>query len=73
MSDLMKSYVWIKADRVRGLDEDWRLDPAGQLIWWHAYGDRNSLFGWELGHIVPRAAGALTSFSICRPNIGAPI
>ncbi len=54
----MKVLAWDRAQPVFGLDSrQWRLDVAGRIICWMAYGDRSHAYGWELGHIAARIEG----------------
>ena len=63
MSDFRKNNVWNSARQAIGLDPQlWRIDPAGRIIYWHAYGDRNNDFGWEIGHITALAEGGFDAF-----------
>jgi len=44
-----------------------RLDELGNIIQRDKYGDRKSLFGWEIDHIVPRECGGSDDVSNLRP------
>lgn len=58
MSDSLKQYLWQRAKPILGYDSNiWRLDFAGRTIRWNDYGNRNSSYGWEFGHIVAKADG----------------
>ena len=49
--------VWEKAQSVYGEDpREWRRDDEGWWIRFCDYGDRDSMFGWEIDHYpIPRA------------------
>ena len=50
--------VWQLAIPVEGFSPDQiRRDYAGALIMKEYYGDRNSIFGWEIDHIIPIEKG----------------
>jgi hypothetical protein len=34
-----------------------KVARCGRLIWWLAYGDRESVFGWEVDHRIPVRLG----------------
>jgi hypothetical protein len=44
-----------------------RTDELGNIIQRDKYGDRTSLFGWEIDHIVPKAYGGSDDLSNLRP------
>ena len=44
-----------------------RLDEQGNIIQRDKYGDRKSLFGWEIDQIVPRELGGSDDISNLRP------
>jgi hypothetical protein len=46
--------VWEKGSSVPGLDPSlWRRDDYGELIYRYDFGNRDSLYGWEVDHIDP--------------------
>jgi len=46
--------VWEKANIVEGKDPDlWGADGHGILIYRHHYGNSDSVFGWDVCHIIP--------------------
>ncbi len=48
--------VWNRASAVGGYDPTrFRKDACGAWIMWDKYGDTDSLYGWEVDHIVPQA------------------
>lgn len=60
--------VWQKAAIVPGYDPArWRKDACGAWMYWGAYGDRNSAFGWEVDHIVPKSDGGPDDLTNLRP------
>lgn len=53
-----RSLVWSMATIVPGVD--WnirRKDACGAWIDWAAFGDRNSIVGWEIDHKIPLSKG----------------
>lgn len=64
--DVIKA-VWEKATIVEGFDKDrYRKDPAGAFIQWDKYGDRNSIYGWEIDHVYPKDKGGTDLFGNLR-------
>ena len=60
--------VWEKADTVLGCNPDeWRKDQKGAWIYYNAYGDRTSDYGWEIDHITPLSNGGQDILSNVRP------
>lgn len=54
-----KLEVWGKAGRVWGKYSQTRLirkDCYGNEIHWKKYGDTSSKYGWEIDHVIPKAA-----------------
>ncbi len=46
--------VWLKARTIPGKDSNtYRKDSCGAEIKLNEYGNRNSMYGWEVDHIVP--------------------
>ena len=46
--------VWTKGSIVPGEDPTmWRRDHHGNLIRFDDYGNRDSVYGWEIDHITP--------------------
>jgi hypothetical protein len=55
--ELRLRLMWSKASPVPGYPPDvYRVDRFGAWIAWVEYGQQ-SLYGWEMDHIVPRASG----------------
>ena len=49
-------YVWNRATIVEGFDKNrFRKDACGAWILRDKYGDNDSLYGWEIDHIVPQS------------------
>ena len=60
--------IWEKASSVNGYDSSkWRKDACGAWMYWGVYGDRNSAFGWEVDHIVPKSVGGSDDLENLRP------
>ena len=73
---MMKQYVdasiikavWNKAIPVAGYNPAiCRKDMAGAWIVFDAYGDTNSVFGWEIDHKVPLARGGSSNLYNLQP------
>lgn len=53
-----KQKVWEKARIVYGCDPgQWRKDECGAWMNWNHYGRRDSTFGWEFHHMIPKSHG----------------
>ena len=66
--EALKLAVWDKGEEIPDYDPDvWRHDVYGKVMKFSDYGDRDSKFGWEIDHIVPRARGGSDAFSNLRP------
>lgn len=60
--------VWAKGEiPVPGKENEWRKDQCGAWIKFQNYGDRNSIYGWEIDHITPESKGGETKLSNLRP------
>lgn len=60
--------VWNKGIVIDGYDSDlYRQDFAGAWISRNAYGDADSIFGWEIDHVYPQSRGGLNHFINLRP------
>lgn len=53
---------------VDGYDKDlYRKDAAGAWIAFHSYGNRESIFGWEIDHVYPQSKGGDDNILNLRP------
>ena len=60
--------VWQKAKIIPGNDPAvWRKDECGAWIGSSFYGNRDSQYGWEIDHIVPKELGGSDDLSNLRP------
>lgn len=67
-SDSTIKQVWDKGIIVDGYDKDlYRRDAAGAWIAFHSYGNRDSVFGWEIDHVYPQAMGGDDDIKNLRP------
>ena len=55
-SEKQKQDAWNRAMTVEGYDSSrFRKDACGAWIIWDKYGDTDSLYGWQIDHIVPQS------------------
>lgn len=61
--------VWFKAQQISADNDQngFRKDACGAWIKWADYGNRNSLYGWEIDHIKPVSNGGSDAVSNLRP------
>ena len=61
--------VWQKAQYVDPQNEakGFRKDQCGAWIQWAQYGNRDSVYGWEIDHITPVSRGGSDQVSNLRP------
>ena len=60
--------VWDRATGVIGYDPKvWRKDQCGAWICRTEYGNRNSVYGWEIDHLRPVAEGGSNKLLNLRP------
>ena len=63
-----KQQVWQKGKTITGRDPSiYRMDDYGKIIKYSEYGNRQSLYGWEIDHIIPQALDGSDSLSNLRP------
>ena len=67
-ADQTRIDVWLKGRRIPGEDPTlWRQDDAGNRIYFHDYGRRDSERGWEIDHIQPVHLGGSDRVANLRP------
>lgn len=60
-TNTVKLWAWENATVIPGMDPNrYRKDSCGAIIAWDKYGERESLFGWEIDHIYPLSMGGTT-------------
>ena len=60
--------VWAKGRPIAGYDASvWRRDDFGNSISHDQYGKRDSVYGWEIDHIVPLSQGGSDHLANLRP------
>lgn len=53
-----KKSIWNKGAEIENYDPNiWRFDKFGNPIKYSEYGNRQSKFGWEFDHDIPKALG----------------
>ena len=55
-----KKAVWQRCDPLRGTPgtaKEIRTDVCGAAIRWEDHGDTDSMYGWEVDHILPKSQG----------------
>ena len=53
-----KVAVWNKGKIIPSFSSDtWRSDKCSKIMKWAEHGNRNSEYGWEIGHINPVSNG----------------
>ena len=60
--------VWNKGQAVPGYDSSkYRKDQCGAWMTFSEYGNRSSIYGWEIDHITPQSKGGSDALSNLRP------
>ena len=55
-TEKQKLEVWSKAKIIEGFDPAlYRKDACDAWIIWDRYNDTDSMYGWEIDHIVPKS------------------
>jgi len=68
MEEDIKLQVWKKGQVVSGYDSTkYRKDHCGAWMVFSEYGNRSSLYGWEIDHITPQSKGGSDALSNLRP------
>jgi hypothetical protein len=63
----MIARVWAKAHKNCHHVDLEAYDMSGRLMLWDEYRNRNSEFGWEIDHILPRERGGRTVIENLQP------
>ncbi len=67
-TDEMIQNVWEKGKVATNYDSSkFRKDECGAWICRNKYGDRDSIYGWEIDHITPESEGGRDELSNLRP------
>ena len=68
MEDNLILQVWNKGQAVPGYDSSkYRKDQCGAWMTFSEYGNRSSIYGWEIDHITPQSKGGSDALSNLRP------
>ena len=62
MDEQTRALVWHKGFVIPGYDPmQWRRDVFGYAMSFAAFGDRNSVYGWDVDHITPGGSGGIAN------------
>lgn len=65
---LTKLSVWNKGLPITGyLPSIYRRDKFGTAMQFSEYGNRNSVYGWEIDHIIPTSKGGSDDYQNLEP------
>ena len=68
MEEIIILQVWNKGQAVPGYDSSkYRKDQCGAWMTFSEYGNRSSIYGWEIDHITPQSQGGSDALSNLRP------
>lgn len=68
MDSIVILQVWNKGQAVPGYDSSkYRKDQCGAWMRYSDYGNRSSIYGWEIDHITPQSKGGSDALSNLRP------
>ena len=68
MDEPTRVLVWQKGFVIPGYDPaQWRRDAYGHALSFAAYGDRSSVYGWEMAPVDPVAEGGTDAPGTLRP------